>query len=166
MVVCASKGLSQDDPLSAFLFTLVTTLVLDPLVKRWNRSRYGAAFQERWIPLGMYVDDLYLMAASLEEMERMWTQVRDTFARVGFALSDPKSQWIASLPTGRKVCHGIPQNPVWKPMPILGVMDPRETRPDTQFQKNAAGAWANFRGDRVCIVGWQIRVGIQKEALG
>ena len=93
----------------------------------------------------MFVDDLYIFATSLKELERMLGNVKETLWAAGFVLADHKSQWIATWPTGNKTVQGKAQNPVWRPMPVLGILVNRKTSPDEHLLKNIRGAWGSFR---------------------
>ena len=102
------RGLPQGAPESPLLFTLVTEMVLRPLLSSWASQGAGWKMDNLWLPAVCYADDVLLLSSSLDGLEAMLSEVVSAFAAVGLDVGPDKSHWTSypALPTKRLRCPG------------------------------------------------------------
>ena len=92
------RGVPQGAPESPVLFTLVTEMVLRPLLRRWHGDRKGWFSDEFWLALVCYADDIVLFSSDKAELENMLAEVIDAFKVVGLDVAPDKSHWTCYPP--------------------------------------------------------------------
>ena len=89
-VVDMLRGLPQGAPESPLTFTLVTEMVLRPLMQKWQSSGMGWLFDGLFLSCVCYADDIILVASSKKDLEKMLADVLLAFQEVGLEVSFPK----------------------------------------------------------------------------
>ena len=87
------RGLPQGAPESPLIFTLVTELVLRPLLARWKTRGSGWTFDAFFLAAVCYADDIILVSQSKSDLERMILETTTAFAEVGLSVSTEKCHW-------------------------------------------------------------------------
>ena len=101
------RGLPQGAPESPLLFTLVTELVLRPLLARWKQRGSGWSFSGLHVVVICYADDIILVSERKIDLETMISETITAFASVGLEVGTGKSHW-SSYPSrsGEKLVFG------------------------------------------------------------
>ena len=89
------RGLPQGAPESPLLFTLVSEMVLRPLLYRWRKRGSGWLLDEFWLSAICYADDIMLVSSDKKDLERMVSEVIDAFSEVGLGVGTDKSHWTS-----------------------------------------------------------------------
>ena len=89
------RGLPQGAPESPLIFTLVTELVLRPLIQRWKADGLGWRMGDFSILSVCYADDVILCSHSKKDLEKMLRDVVAAFLDVGLEISAPKCHWTS-----------------------------------------------------------------------
>ena len=93
--ITMERGLPQGAPESPVLFTLVTELVLRPLLARWQQRHSGWEFADFVLSAILYADDVILLSSSRKDLELMISEVIAGFSVVGLETSTEKSHWTS-----------------------------------------------------------------------
>ena len=89
------RGLPQGAPESPLIFTLVTELVLRPLLGKWKRNGMGWFLDLFSLCNVCYADDIVLASKSKESLELMLSDVITSFKDVGLDVSYQKCHWTS-----------------------------------------------------------------------
>ena len=85
----------QGAPESPLIFVLVSELVLRPLLARWQARGSGWQVDGLWVAAVCDADDVLVLSSSLEDLQRMLTEITEAFADVGLDVGIPKTHWTS-----------------------------------------------------------------------
>ena len=86
-------GLPQGAPESPLIFTLVTEMVLRPLLQKWRSEGRGWQLDELWLAAVCYADDIVLVSSSGQDLALMVKEIIQSFAAVGLEVGCEKTHW-------------------------------------------------------------------------
>ena len=87
-----TNGLLQGGPPSPVYFTAAIGRVLKPVVAKWERQQIGLHLDGMHMPLVGWMDDLYVLASSPEDLQAMVHQICNACGPTGLELQPTKSQ--------------------------------------------------------------------------
>ena len=108
------RGLPQGAPESPLLFTLVTELILRPLLRKWRAGGHGWSFDEFFIAVICYADDVLIVSHDLQSLEKMLVDIIEGFASVGLEVSPEKCHWTSYPANPRKLLKIGRQHLQWE----------------------------------------------------
>eukprot|EP00973_Karenia_brevis_P078814 10938872-Karenia_brevis.AAC.1 len=61
---------------------------LNPTIVKWKKNGYGAYFDDIWLPLLGFADDVTLVSKNFGHLKCMASDVISVFQKIGLQLSD------------------------------------------------------------------------------
>jgi len=109
------RGLPQGAPESPIIFTLITELVLRPLMVKWRTEGLCWSLDGLQLSAICYADDIILVSESKSGLEKMLADIVRAFGDVGLEVSLPKCHWT-SYPAKRHATLKCATNRLaWEP---------------------------------------------------
>ncbi|CAE8715187.1 unnamed protein product [Polarella glacialis] len=166
------RGVRQGSPESALFFSAVINDALTELSLIWKREDVGMHFgkfggdeqlSEDWflehddvlgarvlyedihVPCVAFAEDMYLIARSHAEAERMLRDVSEMLIELGLELQVSKTKWIKNKHISATViCHGTVEIPVVDSLVVLGSALRGDTQETITVEHRIEQAWKCF----------------------
>jgi hypothetical protein len=144
-----TNGLLQGDPPSPAYFTATTDRVLKPVVAKWEKNKIGLHLDGSHMPLVGWMDDLYVLASSPEDLQTMVRQICNACSPTGLELQPPKCQWGTSAPDAEEFSitvrgRALSRVPKAEGFQVLGSQLAFNASPNQEYAIRLSKSWKAF----------------------
>ena len=80
------------------MFTLVTEMVLRPLLQKWRSRGSGWMLDSFWLAAVCYADDIVMVSSSQKDLEKMVAELIEAFEATCLDVGTDKSHWTSFPP--------------------------------------------------------------------
>ena len=152
-LVLLLSGVAQGDPASPLLFTATVDRLFRPLVDRWKRPGRGLQLDlddgsSVHLPILAWMDDVYVLASSPEELQGMIREICLATAPAGLKLQPEKCTWATNVDscTAELSVQGLPLQrvPSSEGLEVLGTPVCLNGDTGPEFDARVTKAWRAY----------------------